>query len=344
MKKFASIIFVFVYVFIMITPAAAAEIEKFQDVPDDAWYAEAVYKLVESGVINGFEDNTFRANNTLTVDQLIKMVVISIGKQLQPGTRYWAQPYIDYAISTGLVQQGEFNNYKRPITRGEIARILVRAMKDEVYPENYVMYQSMIKDFENASDTDREYILKAFVSGIMEGYPDKTFGANKNLTRAEAATVVLRLTDKSLRKIPVLPTQTGNEGFIVPDLRIVYHYDLGDSYYYTINLANIDMYIGKGYKVNVECINYPELNKREMNWGKDWQTAISGYIQVDTFSHPSFDGKIYYQYYQWYLDRNYTKFTYKVGMKIDFKVSFDNGKEIKSYYISGVIQDRKFLY
>jgi hypothetical protein len=84
MKKFASIIFVFVYVFIMITPAAAAEIEKFQDVPDDAWYAETVYKLVESGAINGFEDNTFRANGTLTVDQLIKMVVISIGKQLQP--------------------------------------------------------------------------------------------------------------------------------------------------------------------------------------------------------------------------------------------------------------------
>ena len=143
-----------------------------------------------------------------------------------------------------------------------------------------------------------------------------------------------------MRKIPVLPTQTGNESFIVPDLRIVYYYDLGYPYYYTIDLANLDMYMGKGYKVKVECINYPELNKREMNWGKDWQTTKSMYRVIDEEN----TSDIHRQYYRWYLDRNETEFKYHIGMTLQYKILLDNGKEIRSYYINGVVQDRELMY
>lgn len=342
MKKLLCILLSVIGIFSMFTMSVAAAEIKFADVPDNAWYAEAVYRLVEDGVINGFEDNTFRPNDTLTVDQLIKMVVIATGNQLEQGIKYWAQPYIDFAIDKGIVLQGEFIYYKRPITRGEIARILVRCMKDEIYPDNYNMYQSLIKDFGTSSEAYREYILKAFVAGMMEGYPDATFGANKNLTRAEAATVVLRLTDKAIRKIPVLPAQTGNEGFIEPDLRVIYYNQIGYSYYFTINLANYMQYKDRGYKVKVECINYPELNSRYIVWFEKYQISPFNVFR-DIDGIVGRNGDIYELYGVWRLDPYDKIFEFHVGMTTRFKITVDNGKGVtNTYYLEGTVQDRRF--
>lgn len=38
----------------------------FKDVPDDAWFANAVNELYECGLIGGYEDGTFKPNNPLT--------------------------------------------------------------------------------------------------------------------------------------------------------------------------------------------------------------------------------------------------------------------------------------
>ena len=42
----------------------------FTDVADDAWYAEAVNWAAGEGIVNGFEDNTFRPNDAITREQL----------------------------------------------------------------------------------------------------------------------------------------------------------------------------------------------------------------------------------------------------------------------------------
>ena len=45
----------------------------FADVPEDAWYAEALEWAVKKGVIAGFEDGTFRPDETLTRAQIVSM-------------------------------------------------------------------------------------------------------------------------------------------------------------------------------------------------------------------------------------------------------------------------------
>ncbi len=39
---------------------------KFPDVPNDAWYAKAVEKVNDMGLMLGYEDGTFRPNDKLT--------------------------------------------------------------------------------------------------------------------------------------------------------------------------------------------------------------------------------------------------------------------------------------
>jgi hypothetical protein len=39
---------------------------KFPDVPADAWYAKAVEKVNDMGLMLGYEDGTFRPNDKLT--------------------------------------------------------------------------------------------------------------------------------------------------------------------------------------------------------------------------------------------------------------------------------------
>ena len=45
----------------------------FADVPEDAWYAEALEWAVKKGVIAGFEDGTFHPDETLTRAQIVSM-------------------------------------------------------------------------------------------------------------------------------------------------------------------------------------------------------------------------------------------------------------------------------
>ena len=202
MKKYVSILLTTLLISLLLANTAfAAAAKKFTDVPDNAWYGNTVYTLVESGIIDGFPDGTFKSQNTVAVDQFIKMAVVAAGNKVVPQEGYWAQAYIDLATSKGLIQSGEFQDYKRPITRGEMARILVRALK-ETSKDDISSYTKLIKDYDKTAAGYKEYILKATAYGLMQGYPDGTFKYENNATRAEAATMIHRLIDESVRINP----------------------------------------------------------------------------------------------------------------------------------------------
>ncbi len=201
MKKYVRILLTTLLISLLLANTAfAAAAKKFTDVPDNAWYGNTVYTLVESGIIDGFPDGTFKSQNTVAIDQFIKMAVIAAGNKVVPQEGYWAQAYIDLAASKGLIQSGEFADYKRPITRGEMARILVRALKET--SKDISSYTKLIKDYDKTAAGYKEYILKATAYGLMQGYPDGTFKYQNNATRAEAATMIHRLIDEDIRIDP----------------------------------------------------------------------------------------------------------------------------------------------
>ena len=117
----------------------SAEAAGFADVSDE-WYATAVNWAANVGVVNGYEDNTFRPNTAITREQLAAILMnyasykgedVSNRADLdgytdQPST--WAEEAMQWAVAEGLVS-GMTEDTLQPqgsATRAQVAAILER--------------------------------------------------------------------------------------------------------------------------------------------------------------------------------------------------------------------------
>ena len=114
---------------------------RFVDVTDESTVmAEAIYLLQRKGVIQGYEDNTVRPNQTLTRAEAVKIILALDG--FTPKTAPienlpfrdiggWETPWVVQAQKTGLVQgygDGTFKPQKA-LTRGEGMKMMVTAFQ-----------------------------------------------------------------------------------------------------------------------------------------------------------------------------------------------------------------------
>ena len=117
-----------------------AEAAGFADVDDNDWYATAVNWAANVGVVNGYEDNTFRPNTAITREQLAAILMnyaaykgedVSNRADLtsytdQPST--WAEEAISWSVAEGLLT-GVTADTLQPqgaATRAQVAAILER--------------------------------------------------------------------------------------------------------------------------------------------------------------------------------------------------------------------------
>ena len=206
--KLIAIIVAAVATLMMIIPSIQVSAAKYKDI-NGHWAQKAVEYLSNKNIISGYPDGTFKPNNTITVQEFLKMVVVAKGYEL-PKTDSnwlgWATKYAAAAQINGLFNNSEFyygSDYIRPITRYEMARIVARALKDEQYPPVYSEFTAKIKDYNKIPDNLKEYVYIAFVKGIISGFEDGEFKGQQNATRAQAAIMIQHLIDKSSREYKV---------------------------------------------------------------------------------------------------------------------------------------------
>lgn len=209
-----------------IHPSQAAV--QFPDVPSDAWYkGDLEYIMNDSRqIFNGYPDGRFMPNETLTMGQFIKCVIMAVNAKVEPNTTdFWAAPYIYKAIELGYVNPNEFDNkgsdpfaiYKRPITRGEMSRIVSRAVPSITGAHAYrdsKQIKAKIKDYDNIPKELQQWVVISYDMGILGGFPDGTFKAENNLSRAEAVAVVRRMIDPEKRLVLDL-AQSGTDVVVV---------------------------------------------------------------------------------------------------------------------------------
>lgn len=120
--------------------AASSENNAFSDVPDNAWYADAVNWAATVGVTNGFEDGTFRPNDSLTREQMAAMLynyaaykgydLTAVGDLSQfadaDQISAWAEDVVSWAVGADILH-GMGNDMLSPTgtaTRAEVAAVL----------------------------------------------------------------------------------------------------------------------------------------------------------------------------------------------------------------------------
>lgn len=180
--------------------------QRFWDVPKDHWAFTYIAELVDKGVLAGYEDGSFRPDNTVTRAEWAKIMVLAAGLPLVYGfetpDRYfdshfwdmhdhWANPYVNAAEDylTGYAD-GTFKPDQAAV-REDVTVSMVKLKGYDISKVDY-SYLSRFSDMNSISNSLKAYVAVAVEKELIDGFEDGTFRGQDTLTRAEAATLLWR--------------------------------------------------------------------------------------------------------------------------------------------------------
>ena len=213
-------------------PSAAAAPAGLSDIQGH-WAQKEIEEAIDRGWVNGYPDDTFRPEKTISRAEFTKMLLAAT--KLTPDSEIvkWmkdhasiytrdinllvVKPYqasfvdmdqnwltkqgwTDAAIASGMVVPDDYNGKKfqptKAIARYEIALMADRAL-GLVFPANHPLTEPLpFTDAADIQDWAKGYVAEAVKAGVIQGYPDGTFGPKKTATRAEAVVMVSRVLEE----------------------------------------------------------------------------------------------------------------------------------------------------
>jgi S-layer homology domain len=161
----------------------------FSDVKDSHWAKKDIYGAVGKGYVDGYPDDTFNPEGTITKAEFIKMVVAAQKYALASNgdSSAWYSSYWDTAKEQKLIVNNDLSEQEvnKPITRYEMARVAARAIGE-------------------STDEDKKWMYLATKSGLIHGLPGGELAQDETSTRAQAVAVIERiLAVKAGEKLPV---------------------------------------------------------------------------------------------------------------------------------------------
>lgn len=188
-----------------IIPEAKEEADKnefFSDVDKEHWAYQYIASMAEKGIINGFEDNTFKPEESITRAEFAKMIMTGeiVENSLDAAfddvdENAWYYDYVCNAASIGLicgVGDGRFLPDEN-ITREEAAVIMYRFA--EYRNKSLLPFRMNINfdDEEDISDFAVGSIDALYTAEVINGSDDGNFYPKKSISRAESATMIYNL-------------------------------------------------------------------------------------------------------------------------------------------------------
>jgi len=176
----------------------------FNDVPASEWYAKEVANAYELGLVGGKGEGIFDPNGYMTIAEAV--TIASRAKNNYGTADYtfvaeageeWFAPYVKYAISNGIIKDGDFADYNANVTRAQMAYIFANTLPSSEYA--YINSVSVIPDVKK----DAPYapsIYKLYNAGIVMGNDAYgSFNPDNNIIRCEAAAIINRIANKDNR-------------------------------------------------------------------------------------------------------------------------------------------------
>ncbi len=189
--------------------AFAAQLKSFSDVKSSYWAYTSIMLCMEKGAIEGTQKadakgvGKFEPEGTVTLGQFLAVLTRLLSVEI-PGAgaqdKSWASPYYFAAIEAKLIKEADFSEDALAdiLTREDMAYLLVRAaringekLENELDAKIYA--KADIKDFGDTSLERRDYVLQAYINGLLSGYDNGKFGPKDSTTRGQMAVIVCRL-------------------------------------------------------------------------------------------------------------------------------------------------------
>ncbi|MGO1885506.1 MAG: S-layer homology domain-containing protein, partial [Citricoccus sp.] len=172
----------------------APVIEDFTDNPEGSRFFEPVRWMQQNGITEGYSDNSYRKDRDISRGESLAFIF----RYLEPGFAAEGVPFTDISEAhtfyepvswakqnevTSGYSDGEFKS-GREVTRGEFASFLFRA----VDPEG-AFAQAGFEDVDS-SNAHFEAVNWLKESGLVSGYTDGSFRADRQITRGEVAVIL----------------------------------------------------------------------------------------------------------------------------------------------------------
>ncbi len=140
------------------------KITQFTDVSEDHWANANIKTAYDLGIINGFDETTFKPDDPVTYEQALKMVVCTLGYQsLAEQKGGYPLGYQSQAASLGLTDGVSGVTYESNASRGVIAQVMYNALEVDMV-DSLTMTSSTKKNLLN--DYLNVYMLKGTVVGV----------------------------------------------------------------------------------------------------------------------------------------------------------------------------------
>lgn len=182
-------------------PDSNASASGFRDMTKSHWADHYVAELSQKGIINGYDDNTFRPNNNVTREEFVKMIITATGLYDENAecefddvpNSAWSYKYIASAYKNDIVSGVTDTTFGVGIyiTRQDVAviaaRILTRLGKTATVGD------TTLTDIDTVTDYAQDSVKLLNSMGIINGFDDGSFMPHNALTRAEAAAIISKL-------------------------------------------------------------------------------------------------------------------------------------------------------
>lgn len=187
--------------------STAAHAAAFTDVPDDAWYSQAVDYAVSHGMFSGTGAGTFSPSTPMTRGMIV-VVLSNVAKADVSSAKDasfsdvqssdWYANAINWAYEQGYVSGTGTNTFSpnSVVTRAQIAVILSNYLHSINADLEEDGNSAAFNDIASIPSWALEGVKYMQAIGLMAGDSAGNFNPNKELTRAEAATVFMRMDQK----------------------------------------------------------------------------------------------------------------------------------------------------
>lgn len=212
MKKVLAVMLAALTAFSVVAQAAS-----FPDMEDARWdwARETVEELVGKGIIKGYNDGTYKPENSVTNEEAFTLFARVIGvndaKNAQAvadaqklyadvADKYetYAKKELCFLLYRGILDTEDLDEYLAldvqdvPMKRHEAAKLITRILDGEQEVADAVMFVFDYTDADTFLNSAKGYISYVTEKGIMTGMGDGTFSPDMGVTRAQIAIMLKR--------------------------------------------------------------------------------------------------------------------------------------------------------
>ena len=173
---------------------------QFADVASH-WSLRFVKTAYEYGLANGTSKTAFSPEGKFTVAQALTAAAnihtAYTGKTVRAAAagEAWYTPYVAYCIENGIIKDGQFTDYNKNITRGDMAIVFANILPESEYK---AIREKTLGDMNDAMPSAAA-VKKLANAGIVGGDDKGSYNPQNEIKRGEACVIFTRIAVASMR-------------------------------------------------------------------------------------------------------------------------------------------------